>query len=275
VTTPTKNPEGKFGGKKGRRLIATILAVLFLVGGVATGVFLVQQQQIIRIGAWDCKNYVFEVSQQGVVTAINGSTRNEPLQKADVFIDGQLVATCDVPALAAGDAAQICTVTVPSSGNFSWEVVGTKDCEDSGSHRATPTPSPSPTPTPPPTPTEGPTPTASPSPTPSPTPTVTPTPPPIGAACLDVKVYDTNWVLLSSSELSKLAPGDVVRFAVAGTTTSGGFDKTRFTINGTLRPEVTAQKPASDEFYDEYTIPDGVTDFTVSAEIHHTSLGWF
>jgi len=260
---------------KSKKVIATILGIVLLIAAVGTGVFLVGQQQELRIGAWDCQNYVFKVSQNGKVSALNGSTRNEPLQKANVFINGQQVATCDVPALVAGDAAEICTVGVPNSGNFSWEVIGTKDCEDSGSFQTTPTPSPTLTPTPSPTPTDGPTPSSSPSPTPSPTPTITPTPPPIGAACLDVKTYNTNFVLLSSSELSKLIPGDIVRFAVAGTTTQGGFDKARFTINGTLQPEVTAQKPGSDEFYIEYTIPAGITNFTVSAEIHHTSLDWF
>ena len=77
------------------------------------------------------------------------------------------------------------------------------------------------------------------------------------------------------SDLAVLAVGDTVRFAVGGTTTGGTFDKARFTINGTLRPEVTAQKPGSNEYFDEYTIPAGTTSFSVNAQIHHTSLGWF
>ena len=127
------------------------------------------------------------------------------------------------------------------------------------------------------TPTSTPTPTLKLTPTPhsTPTPTITPTPPPIGAACLDVKAYDTNWNPLDSVDLSNLKAGDTIRYAVAGTTTQGAFDKARFTINGTLRPEVSSQKPGSDEFFDEYTIPPGVESFTVSAQIHHTTLGWF
>ncbi|HEX6976937.1 MAG TPA: hypothetical protein VF185_01075 [Patescibacteria group bacterium] len=96
---------------------------------------------------------------------------------------------------------------------------------------------------------------------------------PSTAQCQAVKAYDTNWNLLTTTQLSALKAGDKVRFTVTGTTTSGVFDKARFTINGTLRPEVTTTKPAAtQEFYDEYTIPVGVTSFTVTAQIHHAAL---
>lgn len=102
-----------------------------------------------------------------------------------------------------------------------------------------------------------------------------PVPPQVETTCLQVKAYDTQWNQLTSSELSGLEPGDVVRFAVAGITTSGSFDKAKFTINGSLRPEVSQKKTGTDEFYDEYPIPEDTTSFTVSAQVHHTALGWF
>ncbi len=96
---------------------------------------------------------------------------------------------------------------------------------------------------------------------------------PATAQCQAIKAYDTSWNLLTTTQLSQLKAGDKVRFTVTGTTTSGVFDKARFTINGTLRPEVTTTKPnATQEFYDEYTIPAGTTSFTVTAEIHHAAL---
>jgi hypothetical protein len=94
------------------------------------------------------------------------------------------------------------------------------------------------------------------------------------AQCLNIKAYDTDWNLLSSDQRSTLKPGDTVRFAVAGQTTGGSFDKARFKINGVQRPEVTQKKPGSEEYYDEYTIPEGVTSFTINAQIHHATLGW-
>jgi len=68
--------------------------------------------------------------------------------------------------------------------------------------------------------------------------------------------------------------GDTVRFTVAGQASSGSFDKARFKINGVQRPEVTGKRPATEEYYDEYTIPAGITTFTINAQIHHATLGW-
>ena len=235
ATPPSSNE-----GSNSKKAIATILGVVLLVAGVAAGVLLVNRNAEVRIKAWDCVNYVFEVSEDGVVSVRNGSTRNEPLQKAQVSINGSVVATLDVPALNAGDAATLGNVPVPVGG-FSWEVIGTKDCEDSGTYGEA---------------------------------TATPTPDRVQAECNEVIAYDENWNQLSSAQLSQLESGDVVRFAINGTASSGSFQKARFTINGTLRPEVTAQRPGSSDYYDEYTIPASQTSFNVSAEIFHSELGW-
>lgn len=222
------------------KAIATILGVVMLVVGVAAGVLLVNKNAEVRIKAWDCVNYVFEVSEDGVVSVRNGSTRNEPLQKAQVKINGEVVATLDVPALNAGDAATLGTVPVPPGG-FNWEVFGTKDCENTGTFGEQ-----------------------------------TPTPPTsqVRAQCGEVVAYDADWNQLSSTQLSQLSQGDVVRFAVNGTATSGTFEKARFTINGVVQAEVTEKRPGTNDFYDEYTIPASTVDFTVKAEIMHSELGW-
>ncbi|HSX49015.1 MAG TPA: hypothetical protein VLE44_02040 [Candidatus Saccharimonadales bacterium] len=94
------------------------------------------------------------------------------------------------------------------------------------------------------------------------------TTPGITAQCTAVAAYDTNWAPLTVAQLSALKPGDKVRFTVAGTTSSGSFDQARFTINGALQAPVTGQRPNSADFFEEYTIPAGVTSFTVTAQIH-------
>jgi len=76
------------------------------------------------------------------------------------------------------------------------------------------------------------------------------------------------------SDLSAKHARDTVYFAVGGTTTGGTFDMARFTINGQTRADVTAKRPGTNEFYDVYTIPEGITTLTVAAQIHHSSLGW-
>lgn len=99
------------------------------------------------------------------------------------------------------------------------------------------------------------------------------TPPPESAKCLNIQAFDTNWTKIT--DLSTLKAGDKVRFTVAGQASSGTFDRARFKINGVQRAEVSAKRPGTQEFYDEYTIPAGVTSFSVNAEVHHSSLGWF
>lgn len=115
--------------------------------------------------AWDCRNYTFSVNSTGVVSVNNSSIRNESPQKAKVYINNQLQATLDVPALPQGQSATLGTVNVPSGQSFTWKVIGTVDCQNSGTVTAvpvscteltfsitavtiTPTPTSSPTPTP-------------------------------------------------------------------------------------------------------------------------------
>ncbi len=106
-------------------------------------------------------------------------------------------------------------------------------------------------------------------PTPSPTPNFT-------AQCVNLKAYDTDWNQIPIDNLSSLKAGDIVRFSVMGTSSSGGFDKARFIINGTTRAETVSKRPATDEYYDEYVIPAGVTNFTVSSQLHHQSQNqWY
>lgn len=94
------------------------------------------------------------------------------------------------------------------------------------------------------------------------------------AQCLNIKAFDTEWNELTSAQLSELKVGDTVRFTVAGQASSGSFDKARFKVNGVQKPEVTGKRPGTEEYYDEYTIPEGITTFTINAQIHHTVLGW-
>ncbi|MBL7036348.1 hypothetical protein ISR94_00680 [Candidatus Microgenomates bacterium] len=94
------------------------------------------------------------------------------------------------------------------------------------------------------------------------------------AQCLNIKAYDINWSPLTSTQLSQLTVGDVVRFTAAGQSPNGTFTKARFTINGILRSEVATKKPSTTEFYDEYTIPAGISTFNIAAQVFHDSLGW-
>ncbi|MCX7928679.1 MAG: hypothetical protein N2558_03255 [Patescibacteria group bacterium] len=235
ITNSPHTPQ-KYGGKK---VIATILGLIIMLGSIGTIAFLVQNQQLKVGSAWDCSKYNFHVSRTGVVTVQNGSRYNESVQDAQVYINNTLVSTFSVPALTSGQGATLGTVSVPSRQGFTWKVHGTIDCEDEGSYHAETTPS------------------------------IT-----ISASCNNVIAYDKNWQQLNNQQLSQLKAGDIVRFTIGGTTTSGSFDKARFIINGVQKPETTSLRPNTSEFYYEYIIPSETTTFEVKAEIHHSQLGW-
>lgn len=230
----TSNDQQNQNGKK-KKVLAAFLVVVMLFG-IGAGVYAFRNYQAGQTSAWDCALYTFNIDQNGTVTVQNGSSHNVPAQKADVYINGTLVQTFDVPALNSGGGATLGTVSLPANQSYIWRVDGSQDCDDSGSHEVD---------------------------------TVT-------GECSAVVAYDENWTLLTSNALSQLKAGDVVRFAVTGTATSGTFDMARFSVNGETPQEVTDTKPGSaNEFYYEYTIPTGVSTFNVSAEVHHTEMGWF
>jgi len=111
--------------------------------------------------------------------------------------------------------------------------------------------------------------------TPSDNPDITPTPAPnTPPQCINIKVYDTSWKQLATSDLTNLKAGDKINLAVAGSKgSSGTIDKAKFKVNGTDLTETT-QKHNS-EFYSEYTVPASVTSFSVNVQLHHTVNGWF
>jgi hypothetical protein len=148
-----------------------------------------------------------------------------------------------------------------------WCVVGINMADWCTTYPTGPTPVPTKPPSNPP-------PTTPPTSTPTPTPTPTPSPTPV-ASCSATKIYTPAWVLLSATDFQKLPAGGQVYFCVNGTATAGtSFDMARFTINNTLRPNVTLQRPGSTDFCDLYTIPTNTYTFNVQGEIHHTILGW-
>lgn len=336
VTAPKSTPTNK-------KIIATIFGILLLLGSVAVGVFLIQRQQLVSTKAWDCTTYTFEVSQEGIVTVRNGSTRNEPGQPITVYINNITVSTFDVPALPAGNAATLGQVTVPENGGFSWRVAGVKRCENSGSYepyapeltwqiqiscsRVEVNVNPehggftvnmevsddiqprnwetvqtwqSPGASGPQTYTfniDGPLVSGKvvrvgvvyansqvavreqpaigcEEPTNSPTTTPTDTPG-FSAYCNQIEIYDTEWNLLSQSDLAELTPGESVNISVSGSTDSGQIQKARFTVNNVLLSETSELKPGStNKFYSQYTLPE-TASFNVSAELFHSVIGWF
>jgi uncharacterized surface anchored protein len=171
VVVTAKSPTPK------KKIALASLVILTLIAGVITAVFLVQRQARLKSLAWNCSAYNFNVSQSGVVTVTNQSQYSEPAQEVGISINGSPAGIFDVPALPQGQSSTLGTVTVPESGAFTWEAVGTIDCRDTGTYLALPTPIPTDTIIPSPTEEVTTTPTETISPTVSPTtePTISPT----------------------------------------------------------------------------------------------------
>jgi hypothetical protein len=114
--------------------------------------------------------------------------------------------------------------------------------------------------------------TSNPSSTPNPTPTPSATPSPY---CVGIETYTSDWVFITPGDRSsKITAGMTVYFCTASVA-SADIDKAKFTINGNVYDETTTKVPSSNHFCQQYTIPEGVTTFEVSAQIHNATLGWF
>lgn len=113
-----------------------------------------------------------------------------------------------------------------------------------------------------------------------PTATSRPTTPAITVKCQSVKAYSESWTALSTTDLYNYKTNDKVNFCVTGYISyvdpgsDSFFDMARFRINGTQYPDTTMVRPGTTDFCYQYTIPSGVSNFEVIADIHHTTLGW-
>ena len=94
------------------------------------------------------------------------------------------------------------------------------------------------------------------------------------AQCRAIKTYSTSGNLLDAAGRLQLKAGDKIRLAVGGSTNQGSITRARFKINSGNWQETTSTN-SSGEFYYDYTIPSGGTNFSVQAQIYHSTEGWF
>ncbi|MBI2404989.1 hypothetical protein HYV22_02315 [Candidatus Gottesmanbacteria bacterium] len=95
--------------------------------------------------------------------------------------------------------------------------------------------------------------------------TATPTPVPLASQCLRIKVYKGT----TAVEPTTLVVGDQVTLAVGGANATKG----RIRVNGAAFTETTT-KNANGEFTVPFTVPTGVTTFTIEAEVFGPNGQW-
>lgn len=236
MSEPVAVPPQNTNDQSGKKKkIITAVIIAVLVIGIGAGVYAFRTYQSTNTSAWDCSLYVSSLSPDGKLIVTNGSTRSEPAQIASISLNGAVVTSVEVPALSSGQGISIDTGLTLPQDVSYTWSVKIAECVNSGTNEAKK----------------------------------------VLVSCSEVKAYDEDWSVLTANQLSSLKKGDVVRFSVSGDAPSGSFDKARFSINAEEKVEVTDKKPGTDEFYIEYTIPNSVTAFSVSAEIHHSDYGWF
>lgn len=117
--------------KNNKKTYIALAIIALLATGTISGLLLIMRPVLYKSQAWSCGQYAFALSSAGVVTATNGSDVDEPVQRAEVYINNTLVTTLDVPALSKGARADIGTVTLPTT-TFTWQIKGTADCSNEG-----------------------------------------------------------------------------------------------------------------------------------------------
>ncbi len=234
-TVITSTPKKKFAGGK---VIATLLGLFLLVGGLGAGIFLVKQNQNVgeKAATLGCDNVTCDSNEvcRGDGNCVWVGNEDDPKR------DDRIEQIQDPVAY-----NQRCLyLTGPECGGGDWCTAEfASDCALWS---------------PPDVPDE---------------PNPTPTPPPVTASCQNVKAYDSQGVLLTSPQLSALKAGTSIIFCVSGIASDGTFDKAEFTINGDIQPVVTTEKPPLG-WCKSYVIPAATTTFNVSARLHHVTLGW-
>jgi hypothetical protein len=116
------------------RIFLLLTGLLILVISITAAVYLVQNQKILKARAGDCQQYTFYVTSVGAVTVINRQTISVPAQSVSIIINGSPVSPLNAPALEPGQSSTIGTVSVPATGKFTWNAIGSYFCNSSGSH---------------------------------------------------------------------------------------------------------------------------------------------
>ena len=229
------------GSSKSKNIIAIIFGILIMVGGILAGVLLVGRAQDIREKAAED---VCLLSPENCV--IIQDPENSGSYKVDGIAYNVFLTDTQVRAFDLSVTQDGCYQVLTQGDTVYWNKIGTSsDCNDLVNIQIWLTQLP------------------------------TQSTPPTQSQCQTIKIYDTDWNLLSAEDINNLSPRDTIYLTAEGTTTNGQITQAKFTVNDTERSPVSTKKPGSNEFFDEYVIPSGTTQFNVTVKLYHSEFGWF
>ncbi len=241
-STTTDSMEVLTDNKKsvsGKKMIATMFGILFLIGGVAAGVFLVQRQQNLEEKA--ASGAECTQASDCILLEDPGNAGNFSAPRAVMYLDITAHNSFRFFPEAGRDSPSndySCYNVSINGRSISWQKVDSgPDCQDISNiqvwHKDDEQGS------------------------------------SLVASCSEITAYDSSWNQLSQSQLSELNAGDVIKLSVTGHSTSGTIDKARFRINSSEWIESTELKPGEvNTYFINYTIPEDVKDFTVNGQVH-------
>lgn len=217
-----------------KKVIATIFGVLFLIGGVAAGVFLVQRQQDYRERA--SSGAECDQSADCILFDEPGNSGSESVTRTIDYLE-----ITNKPGeerrYTQGNSDDGCYRVAVQDKNFTWQRIGEgPECKDVSNIQVWMS--------------RGQT-------------------PQLSASCGEIIAYDQEWNQLSSSQLEGLNSGETIRIAVDGQSNNGTIDKARFRINSSEWQESSTLRPGEDStYYIEYVIPEDTENFTINAQVH-------
>src|SRR3989344_2608644 len=221
------------GSSKSKNIIAIIFGILIMVGGILAGVLLVGRAQDIREKAAED---VCLLSPENCV--IIQDPENSGSYKVDGIAYNVFLTDTQVRAFDLSVTQDGCYQVLTQGDTVYWNKIGTSsDCNDLVNIQIWLTQLP------------------------------TQSTPPTQSQCQTIKIYDTDWNLLSAEDINNLSPRDTIYLTAEGTTTNGQITQAKFTVNDTERSPVSTKKPGSNEFFDEYVIPSGTSQLNVTVKI--------
>lgn len=238
--TEVNVPKGLSKRSAGGKFVPTILGIILLVGAVGAGVYLAQQDTEVREKA---QTIICVESENCIILENPADTGSYQVDGIiySVFLTDDQVRTFDYTVTEDG-----CYQVIIEEDTVNWEKIGpSEDCNEIVNIQLWMTELPG------------------------------PSGPPVNSLCLNLKIYDSDWEQITQEELNNLMAGDVVRFAVSANTSEGAINQARFIVNGVPRNPVSNIRADTDEFVDEYIVPEGIANFDIEVQLNHSEFGWF
>ena len=89
------------------------------------------------------------------------------------------------------------------------------------------------------------------------------------------KAYSISDTTTDAKNVQFISEGDDFNTVFYYADNASALYKAKFTVNGVPRDPVNNVRADTNEFVDEYEIPEGITNFEIEVQLNHSEFGWF